>query len=119
MPDNKHSNQDRKRVSFEELAHSNALVVEALVGILSEKGFIAREDLIGRVKQLRGETNVQPSERTGGQVAVSRDDLISSNSFVAELSLDILVDKSFLNTEEMLELKTRMKERTKKLLLLQ
>jgi hypothetical protein len=116
MVDDNHPKDGRSIVSFEELGHSNALIVEALVGLLAEKGVITREDLIGRVKQLRRETKVQSTGGPADQVVVTRADLISSNSFVAELLLDLLVEKGFLNAEEMVELKTRMKDRTRKLL---
>lgn len=48
----------RMTVSFEELAYSNMVVVEALVQLLTEKGVLTREEIAARVVQVKGQTNV-------------------------------------------------------------
>ena len=45
-------------VSFEELAYTNMIVVEALVELLTEKGLLSRLEIEERVKKLRQETKV-------------------------------------------------------------
>lgn len=45
-------------VSFEELAYTNMIVVEALVEMLTEKGLLDRLEMQERVKKLRQETKV-------------------------------------------------------------
>lgn len=45
-------------VSFEELAYTNMIVVEALVELLTEKGLLSRLEMEERVKKLRQETKV-------------------------------------------------------------
>lgn len=49
----------RLSASFEELALSNMILVEALVELVVEKGMLNREELKKRVEKLRAETNVQ------------------------------------------------------------
>lgn len=51
MPQN--SNEGRKTVSFEELAYSNMMIVQALVELLDEKGVLHAAEIMDRVKQLR------------------------------------------------------------------
>jgi len=55
-----HLNTDSTRttVSFEELAYSNMIVVEALVELLTEKGLLSRLEIEERVKKLKRETTV-------------------------------------------------------------
>lgn len=48
----------RTTVSFEELAYSNMIVVEALVELLTEKGLLSRAEIEERVKKLKRETTV-------------------------------------------------------------
>lgn len=48
----------RTTVSFEELAYSNMIVVEALVELLTEKGLLSRKEIKERVKKLKRETTV-------------------------------------------------------------
>ena len=50
----------RPTVSFEELAYSNMLTLNALVELLTEKGILTRQEIIDRVKKLQGEVKVQP-----------------------------------------------------------
>lgn len=50
------SNDERKAVSFEELAYSNMMLVQALVDVLAEKGILTQEELIERVQRLKEET---------------------------------------------------------------
>lgn len=45
-------------VSFEELAYTNMVVVEALVELLTENGLLGRLEIEERVKRLRQETKV-------------------------------------------------------------
>jgi hypothetical protein len=46
----------RATVSFEELAYSTMLQVQALVELLDEKGLLTRHVVLVRVKRLRAET---------------------------------------------------------------
>lgn len=48
------SGSDRRTVSFEELAYSNMLIVQALVELLAEKGLLNPSEITQRVKKLRG-----------------------------------------------------------------
>lgn len=54
---------DRKTVSFEELAYSNMMVVEALVELLTEKGVLTRVEIEERIRKLKKETNVRSVSR--------------------------------------------------------
>lgn len=54
-----HDATKRTTVSFEELAYSNMIVVEALVELLTEKGLLNRPEIEERVKKLRQETNMR------------------------------------------------------------
>jgi hypothetical protein len=42
-------------VSFEELAYSNMVTLNALVELLSEKGVVAKEEVLDRIKKLQSE----------------------------------------------------------------
>ena len=46
----------RQTVTFEELAYSNMLQVQALVELLSEKGLLTKEEVLERVKKLQGQS---------------------------------------------------------------
>lgn len=50
---------DRQTVSFEELAYSNMLTLNALIELLDEKGLIGEEDILERVKRLQAETQLR------------------------------------------------------------
>lgn len=50
----------RREVSFEELAYSNMLLVQALIEELVANGLLDRAAVLERVKKLRSETNVTP-----------------------------------------------------------
>jgi hypothetical protein len=54
MPQN--SNEGRKRASFEELAYSNMMIVQALVELLAEKGVLTQKEVMERVQRLNRET---------------------------------------------------------------
>ena len=60
----------RPTASFEELAYSNMLIVQALVELLAEKGLLSNAEMMERVKKLRRETNAafpgSGKERQGG-----------------------------------------------------
>jgi hypothetical protein len=56
MPESAKSNRDA--VSFEELAYSNMLVVQALVELLAEKGILSEQEVLGRVQKLKQEARV-------------------------------------------------------------
>jgi hypothetical protein len=45
--------RNRQTVSFEELAYSNMLTLNALVELLSEKGLVSKQEVLERVKQLQ------------------------------------------------------------------
>ena len=47
--------QERATVSFEELALSNMLTINAVVELLDERGILAKRDVLDRVKHLRTE----------------------------------------------------------------
>lgn len=49
----------RARATFEELAYSNMLTLNALVEVLSEKSLVAREEVSERVKKLQAETQAR------------------------------------------------------------
>ena len=47
------SDRNRQTVSFEELAYSNMLTLNALVELLTEKGLLSKQEVLERVKQLQ------------------------------------------------------------------
>lgn len=47
------SERNRQTVSFEELACSNMLTLNALVELLAEEGLLSKEEVLERVKQLQ------------------------------------------------------------------
>ena len=49
----------RARATFEELAYSNMLTLNALVELLSEKSLVRREEVLERVKRLQAETHAR------------------------------------------------------------
>ena len=51
--------QNRATVSFEELGLPNMLTVNALVELLDERGILARQDVLDRVKRLRSEMSMK------------------------------------------------------------
>jgi hypothetical protein len=53
------SNAGRATVSFEELAYSNMLIVQALVELLTEKGVLTQNEVTERVQRLKQETSTQ------------------------------------------------------------
>lgn len=53
---------ERPTVSFDELAYSNMLIVQALVELLAEKGVLSSQDVRDRVQRLRRETQVSEEE---------------------------------------------------------
>jgi hypothetical protein len=50
------STPNRQAVSFEELAYSNMLTLNALIELLDEKGLICKTEILERVKQLQAQT---------------------------------------------------------------
>ena len=46
------SERDGQTVSFEELAYSNMLTLNALVELLAEKGLLSKQEVLERVKRL-------------------------------------------------------------------
>jgi hypothetical protein len=50
------SERNSQTVSFEELAYSNMLTLNALVELLTEKGLLSKQEVLERVKQLRRKT---------------------------------------------------------------
>ena len=52
---------NRKMVSFEELAYSNMLTLNALVELLTEKGVLGKQQILDRVNQLQ--TQMQRTKR--------------------------------------------------------
>jgi len=53
------STPNRQAVSFEELAYSNMLTLNALIELLDEKGLVGKQEILGRVKQLQPQTQVR------------------------------------------------------------
>jgi len=47
------SERNKLTVSFEELAYSNMLTLNALVELLAEKGLVSKQEVLERVKQLQ------------------------------------------------------------------
>jgi len=52
------SDRNRQTVSFEELAYSTMLQVQALVGLLKEKGLLTQHEVLERVKQFQAQARV-------------------------------------------------------------
>jgi len=50
--------RNRQTVSFEELAYSNMLTLNALVEVLDEKGVLTKREVLERIKKLQGEMKV-------------------------------------------------------------
>src|SRR5271168_1032872 len=111
--------EDRKSgsstASFEELAYSNMLIVQALVELLGEKGLLENAEVMERVKKLRRETHLtfprgselrhdNFADPKNTPVVVSAGDLISANMVVVETLLALFVDKGFLTRDELEEL---------------
>jgi len=111
-------------VSFEELAYSNMLIIQALVEILTEKGLVGTKELTERVKRLRHESAVSPPkppepERTGASddpmatpVVVTAGDLVSANMVIVESLLALLVDKALLTQSELEQLIAELKQKS-------
>jgi len=57
------STPNRQAVSFEELAYSNMLTLNALIELLDEKGLIAKTEILERVKQLQAQTQLRKKPR--------------------------------------------------------
>jgi len=55
------SDRTRQTVSFEELAYSTMLQVQALVELLEEKGFLTQHEVLERVKQLQAHAKKMPN----------------------------------------------------------
>jgi hypothetical protein len=53
------SERNSQTVSFEELAYSNMLTLNALVELLTEKGLLSKQEVLERVKQLYAQTQVR------------------------------------------------------------
>ena len=53
------STPDRQAVSFEELAYSNMLTLNALIELLDEKGLIGKEEILERVKRVQAQTQLR------------------------------------------------------------
>lgn len=57
------SEANRSTVSFQELAYSNMLTLNALVELLDEKGIVGKDELLARVKQLQAEAETKARKR--------------------------------------------------------
>ena len=53
------STLNRQAVSFEELAYSNMLTLNALIELLDEKGLVGKKDILERVKRLQVQAHVK------------------------------------------------------------
>jgi hypothetical protein len=49
------SKQERQAASYEELAYSNMLQLQALIELLSEKGLVGQSEVLERVKKIQHE----------------------------------------------------------------
>ena len=56
------SKQERATASFEQLAYSNMLIVQALVELLSEKGLLQQQEVLDRIKKLKQESGAKGSK---------------------------------------------------------
>jgi len=115
-------NTGRPTLSFEELAYSNMLIVQALVELLAERGLVANADVMERVKKLRRETRLSfpkasereqasRSELRSTPVVVTAEELISGNMVVVETLLALFVDKGFLTPAELKQLVQELREK--------
>jgi hypothetical protein len=50
---------NRQTVSFEELAYSNMLTLNAVIELLDEKGLIGKKEILERVKRLQAQAQVR------------------------------------------------------------
>jgi len=118
-------NPGRPTVSFEELAYSNMLIVQALVELLGEKGILGNAEVVERVKRFRRETRhtlpkasgrgqAFPPDPRGTAVVVTAGDLISANMVMVETLLALLVDKGFLTRTELGELLAELREKAQR-----
>ncbi len=46
------SKNERATVRVEDLAYSNMILLDALVGLLDEKGILPKAEVVGRIKKL-------------------------------------------------------------------
>jgi hypothetical protein len=53
------SEPNRPTVSFEEVAYSNMLTLNALVELLTEKGLLSKQEVLERVKQPQAQTQLR------------------------------------------------------------
>ena len=57
------SEPNRSTVSFQELAYSNMLTLNALVELLAEKGLVGKDEILERVKQLQAQAGAKARKR--------------------------------------------------------
>ena len=57
------SESNRSTVSFQELAYSNMLTLNALIEVLAEKGLVGKNEILERVKQLQAEAEAKARKR--------------------------------------------------------
>ena len=53
------SEGNRETITFEELAYSNMLTLNALVELLAEKGLLSKQEVLDRVRQLQSQAQVK------------------------------------------------------------
>jgi hypothetical protein len=116
------SKPGRPTASFEELAYSNMLIVQALVELLAEKGIVSTAQVTERVKRLKQEAKVSfprpPEPRQAASdpmtapVVVTAGDLVSANMVIVESLLALLVDKALLTQDELEQLVSELKQRS-------
>jgi hypothetical protein len=53
------SEGNRQTVSFEELAYSNMLALNALVELLAEKGLLSKQEVLERVNRLQAQSQLR------------------------------------------------------------
>jgi hypothetical protein len=57
------STPNRETVSFEALAYSNMLTLNALIELLDEKGLVGKKDILERVNRLQAQTQLRKKPR--------------------------------------------------------
>ena len=50
--------KQRPTVTFEEIAYSNMLTLNALVELLNERGILKKQDVLDRIKELKARTAI-------------------------------------------------------------
>ena len=60
------SERSSQTVSFEELAYSNILTLNALVKLLAEKDLVSKQEFLKQVKRLQAQTQLRKRQNSCG-----------------------------------------------------